>query len=92
MGEIHCHRGGFGAAGRRQAAAGERQLGAAGVDLPATRGDRTESPRGLRREPRATPRTGIRRPRWQIHAGAGRHPPKAEFDAVEDPQGGDDNL
>ena len=30
---------------------------------PAAGGDRTESPRGLRRESRATPRAGIQRPR-----------------------------
>jgi len=72
VGEVHRHRGGFGAAGRRQAAAGEQQLGAAGVDAPAARGDRTESPRGLRRESRVTPRAGIQRPRRQIHAGAVR--------------------
>ena len=34
MEEVHRHRGGFGAAGRRQAAAGEHQLGAASVDPP----------------------------------------------------------
>ena len=34
MGEVHRHRGGFGAASRRQATTGERQLGAASVDSP----------------------------------------------------------
>ena len=42
------------------------------MDSPAAGGDRTESPRRLRREPRAAPRAGIRRPRRQIHAGAMR--------------------
>ena len=32
--EVHYHRGGLGAAGHRQAAAGEHQLGAASVDPP----------------------------------------------------------
>ena len=72
MGKVHHHRGGIVVAGSQQAAAGEHQLEAAGVDSPAAGGDRAESPRGLRREPRATPRAGIRRPRRQIHVSAVR--------------------
>ena len=46
MGKVHRHRGGFGAAGRREAASGEQQLGAASVDSPAAGGDRAKSPDG----------------------------------------------
>ena len=59
VGEIHRHGGGSGAAGRRPASTDEHQLGAAGVDSPAAGGDRAESPRGLRREPRASVRAGF---------------------------------
>ena len=46
MGEVHSHRGSFGAAGRRQAAAGERQLGAAGVDPPRLEETEPNPPKG----------------------------------------------
>ena len=43
MGEVLRHRGGSGAVCRRPAVAAEPLLGGAGVDLPATRGDRAEA-------------------------------------------------
>ena len=46
MGEVHRHRGSFASASRRDAASDEQQLGAAGVDSPAARGDRAKSPKG----------------------------------------------
>ena len=60
MGEVLRHRGGVGAAGRRQAAATEPGLGGAGVDFPAPGRDRAEAPARLCRELRAPPRTGLR--------------------------------
>ena len=72
MGEILRHRGGSGAVGRRPAAAADLRLRGAGVNFPAARGDRAESPAGLRCELRAPSRARLRRPRQQVHAGVVR--------------------
>ena len=72
MGEVLRHRGGAGAAGRRQAAATEPGLGGAGVDFPTPGLDRAEAPARLCRELRAPPRARLRRSRQQVHAGVMR--------------------